>query len=396
MLANSYPLPLIIDYLGEDRDITAAEEEGIMHALQLRARVRRIRLRMSFTKLQKFLVVINQPFPILEYLYIRPPAKHNSGLILPNTFQAPHLRHLVLHSFAFPIKSPLLTTTVGLVTLSLVEVHGSTYFHPNDLLQQLSLLPQLEILEIDFHFPVPSRDVARQLSQKPIVTHLPLPNVRQLTLGGVMPYLEALLPRITAPLLEKLEIWLFLQLNFSVPRLRDFISATENLRFGSATFEFNKNYVRVNVYPHQGAAMYNFSLTIHCKYLDWQVVSAAQIFSALTTVFSAVEYLSLSVFRYPLPPETNNEVHRTQWRELLMLFSNVKTLRVDAGLADELSRALQVDDGEAPMELLPELEVLLCHFRDHTSQAFKPFIDARQNAGHPVLLLNWPYPRGFP
>jgi len=59
MLANSYPLPLIIDYLGEDRDITGAEEEGIMHALQLRARVRRIRLRMSFTKLQKFLVVIN-------------------------------------------------------------------------------------------------------------------------------------------------------------------------------------------------------------------------------------------------------------------------------------------------------------------------------------------------
>ncbi len=366
-----------------------------MHALQLRARVRRIRLWMSFTKLQNFIVAVNQPFPILEYLYIRPPTKHNSGLILPNTFQAPHLRHLVLHSFAFPIKSPLLTTTVGLVTLSLVEVHGSTYFHPNDLLQQLSLLPQLEILEIDFHFPVPSRDVARQLLHRPIITHLPLPNVRQLTLGGVMPYLEALLPRITAPLLEKLEIWLFLQLNFSVPRLGDFISATENLRFGSATFKFYKTHVCVEVHPHLGATIYNFSLTIHCKDLDWQVVSTAQIFSALRTVFSAVEYLSLQVWRYPLSSETNNEAHRTQWRELLLPFSNVRSLRVDKDFRGQISRSLRVHDGESPMALLPELKELGYSGRRATKKAFKSFIDARQNAGHPVILVpHWFRPRG--
>jgi hypothetical protein len=40
--------------------------------------------------------------------------------------------------FALPIGSRLLTTAVGLVTLHLVMVHPSTYFHPNTLLQWIS------------------------------------------------------------------------------------------------------------------------------------------------------------------------------------------------------------------------------------------------------------------
>ncbi len=389
MLAHSPSLPLIIDYVGRDRDITAEEEEGMKLALQLRHRVRRIRLQMPLARLQKVIVAVDQLFPMLECLYIQLPRRHSSGLILPNTFQAPHLRHVILHNFAFTTGLPSLTTIVGLVTLSLVEVHGSTYFLPNDLLQQLSLLPQLETLEIDFHFPVPNRDIEGQLLHRPIITHVTLPNLRRLTLGGVTAYSEALLPRMTTPLLERLQIWLFFQLSYSVPRLLQFIGATESLRFGSAIFRFYTNFVRVDVYPHQGATMHTFSLDILRKDFDWQVASAAQIFSALRTVFSAVEHLTLEFRRNSIVSEMNREADRTQWQELLRSFSNVKTLRVDIGLVGQLSRALQVDDGlgEAPMELLPELKELEYSDRRATKKAFKAFIDARRNAGHPVFLV---------
>ncbi|KAI0283248.1 hypothetical protein BC826DRAFT_227723 [Russula brevipes] len=51
------------------------------------------------------------------------------------------------------------------------------------------------------------------------MTHVTLPNLRWLWLmfGGVSAYLEALLSRMTAALLEKLEIVLFHQLTFAVP-----------------------------------------------------------------------------------------------------------------------------------------------------------------------------------
>jgi hypothetical protein len=55
--------------------------------------------------------------------------------------------------------------------------------------------------------------------------------------GGVRlsAYSEALLLRMTAALLEKLEITFLHQLTFAVPRLQQFVGATENLRFGSAS-----------------------------------------------------------------------------------------------------------------------------------------------------------------
>ena len=88
-----------------------------MLALQHRDRVCRISLWMPAPNLQKLITAINDEFPILEFLSIGPPTKHNTHLILPSTFQAPQLRLLYLRHFASPIGSPLLTTAVGLSVL---------------------------------------------------------------------------------------------------------------------------------------------------------------------------------------------------------------------------------------------------------------------------------------
>ena len=238
MLPHSPPLPLTIDYLRRYRDMSTEDEEDILLALQHRNRVQRIRLMMPILNLQKLIMAIDGQCPILEYLYIASRSKHDASLVLPRTFQAPELRHLVLDSVASNIGFPLLTTTVGLVTLSLRDLHTSSYFRPNDLLQRLSHMPQLETLMIAFHSPVPNRDISRQLLHNPVLTHATLPHLRSLTFGGVSAYLEVLLPRMTTPLLEKLQVTFFNQLTFSVPHLLQLMSMAENLRFSSATLRF--------------------------------------------------------------------------------------------------------------------------------------------------------------
>ena len=98
---------------------------------------RRIRIGTPVLKLQKLIMAIDREYPILEYLILWDPEEVKKAvLILPETFQTPHLRHLVITcSTNMPIRSPLLTTAVGLVTLHLALYHPSTYFQPNVLLQ---------------------------------------------------------------------------------------------------------------------------------------------------------------------------------------------------------------------------------------------------------------------
>ena len=388
MLAHSPLLPIIIDHIDRAREITAADEEGIMFALQHRNRVRCIRLRIPIPKLEKVLLAIGDEFPMLEYMYIKPPARQNMRLKLPKTFQAPHLRHIILNNFSIPIQSPSLTPAVGLATLSLQWIHSSAYFRPNDLLQRLSLMPQLEVLGIGFHSPVTNREVEMQLLDTPTMTLITLPNLHWFAFRGVSAYLEALLPRMTTPLLDRLQIAFFNQLTFSVPHLLQFISTKENLKFRRVYFYFSPRALTMTVYPHPEAKMYTFSMEICCIHLDWQVASAVQIYDALRSAFSAVEHITLHYdSRFTLSEDWQNAVDHTQWRELLRLFGNVKTLRVSKnGPVRQVSHSLRLDDEESPMELLPELKELQYFPSGDVDDVFTSFIDSREKVGHPITL----------
>jgi len=85
--------------------------------------------------------------------------------------------------------------------------------------------------------------------------------------------------------------------------------------------------------------------------------------------------------------EEHGVVDRPEWHRLLRSFSSVKTLRVDGGLSDELSRYLQSDSGGLPWDLLPELQELTYAGNSNAGDVFTSFIDARQNTGRPVTLV---------
>ena len=389
MLAHSPPLPLVIEYdYYEDSDIAAEDEECLILALEQRNRILRIRLRimMDTSNLQKFIMAIDEEFPILEYLSIVSP-NQRTALMLPETLHAPRLHQLSLIGFIPPIRSRLLTTAVGLVTLFLSMTHPSTCFHPNDLLHCLSLTPQLEVLVIGLLFPFPHREVERQLTRTLITTPMTFPNLRRLLFDGVSAYLEALVHRITTPGLEELVIRFINQLMFSIPHVLQFIGRTENLSFGSVSFSFSTEGVHVMGYPREGSGKYDLLISVHCSALDWQVSSIAQISNALSQAFYMVEHLTLLHDAHGQSSEEHGEVDHTDWQKLLGSFSNVKTIRIDDGLVKGFCRCLQLDDGELPLDFLPELQELRYIGRSDTDDSFTPFINARQIAGRPVTLV---------
>jgi len=383
MLHHSPPLPLIIDHIDHSNSIATEDEEGIRLALQHHDRVRRIRLLMPIPNLQKVIVALDNEFPMLKWLYIRPSTELVTNLVLPKSFSAPHLCHLRLSNFVFPIGTPLLTSAVGIVTLSLDAISPSVFFHPNDLVHRLSQMPQLKRLSITFHSLVPNLNVNREQPLRSLTTNATLPNLRWFEFKGTSAYLETLLPCITAPLLAKLQILFFNQTTFHLPHLLQFLNAAESLKFSSARLFFMEEWFTARMYPNKDVKVSALFMRVRCQGLNWQVASAEQIFSMLRSAFSEVEHLTLKFWGY----RRHNEADRTQWRNLLRSFSNVKTLRVANRLVSLLSLSLQLQDGESPMELLPELKELSYSSLRQFDNAFTAFIDARCIAGRPATVV---------
>jgi len=393
MLAHSPPLPLIISYLDGSRHTSREDKVAILIALQHRDRVRRIGLRMQASKLPKFIKVMDGQFPVLERLFIWPGTEDNTNLVLPTTFQAPHLGQLSLYCAALPVGSPLLTTTDSLSSLELWDMPLPAYFHPSYLVARLPFMPQLENLTLGFKSPIPTRNIERLPLKTLIGTPITLPNLRLLFFHGVSAYLEGLLAHINTPLLESIQIQLFNQLNFTVPHLLQFMNRTENLTFSFARLFFERKNVILTMDSLKGGRFVPFKVAVSCRHVDWQVSVAEQIFNALVPVLSMVEDLTFNYEERDPSSEQHNGINRTQWRNLLRPFNSVKALRIPENLISPLSHSFQLEDGEPPMEPLPELKELVLvvyEKKGDPGEVFTPFINARQIAGHPVALIHVP------
>jgi hypothetical protein len=267
--------------------------------------------------------------------------------------------------------------------------------HPNDVLQHLSLLPQLDELQISFRSAIPNRDIERQLLHTPVITHVTHPNLRVFYFVGVSGFSEAVLAHMAGPLLETFRVQFFNQLNFSIPHLQNFMMSAENLRFSRARFIFHHEAVAMFAFPHVESEWNNFSFLVPCAHLDWQVSSMTQVSKDLNQLFSEVVDLMLDYREHSLSPEWHNQANHTQWRELLGSFRNVKILRVYNGLVGDLSRSLRSDGESSPsLEVLPELKELVCPVGCVGDKTFAPFVHEREVAGQPVSLIGKASPIG--
>jgi len=384
LLSHLPPFPFVIDYRGEDAD----DDRTILHAIQHRDRVLRIVLQAPFLTLERLLVPMDEPFPRLESLSLLSTTKswESRSLMLPRTFLAPNLHHLSLGGISLPNGLPVLASTFSLVTLKLTDIQSLGYFTPATLVARLQQIPQLEELSIGFSTPLP-RPGAEGESFQPPITPIVLPALRQLAFRGVSVYLEDLVTRISSPLLQRCNITLFNQLNFTLPHLSHFTRTTETLRHPVANVIFNHEGVTFLVSSREEFNDGTFSLRVSCKPFDWQIYSATQLCGALLPVLSAAEGLTLDFDEEDLPSDWQDEVDAMMWHGLLWPFSGVRKLRIGYPLASELSNALESDNTELVLGLLPELQELEAWVEHgHLNKAFETFIDARQLAGRHVRL----------
>jgi hypothetical protein len=396
MLAHSPPLPLVVSYDDTFHKVTTEDEEGILLALSHRDRVRRIVLCFSPSSLERLISAMDGEFPILECLVIKPQIKGHpkrASLMLPINFQGPKLHsiHFDGVQVALPMRFPLLTSSLGgLVYLWLEGITQPAYLPPNDIHTQLSYMPQLWKLGIMFESECPGHNV---VDSSPIMTPVTLPNLRSFSFKGGSAYLESLLAGISAPVLTNVGIDYFHEIELPVPRLLQFIQSSMFLTFKTFKLGFWGEYSDWGNYGYfvadpQLVSREYLYVKISCSHLDSQVASAVQIINTLSPLLSVVEglYLVYTESRRPLPAVLPvDRIDRIQWREILRSFSGVRTLHVKEELVRVISQSLRSEDGESPLELLPNLE-RLTYSGSEITDMFAPFTKQRRAAGHLVTV----------
>jgi hypothetical protein len=221
------------------------------------------------------------------------------------------------------------------------------------------------------------------------MTHATLPKLRVFGFRGISAYVDGLFAHISSSVLVTLEVYFIRPVPFPVPRLLQVIQTSKDLICNSIELIFEWHSLALLSDPHQAHWWIKpLCLRTLSRYRDQQVASTVQILRTLLPVFSAVEELALSHEKCDQSSEWHDEVNRTQWRELLRPFNNVKTLRVQIELIGGLSRSLRSEGGEMSLELLPNLLEPQYSGGSSVDDAFTQFINERQTAGHPVRLTS--------
>jgi hypothetical protein len=380
------PLPIVIMDYGR-----LTPMDNIIVALEQNDRVCQIDLlELTNSQWKEVLAAMQQPFPALTNLEIwgrkYKLLEHEMPAVVPESFlggSAPRLQRLRLDRVPFPGLPKLLLSATGLVSLDIWGIPHSGYFSPEAMVRSLSTMTRLEGLALEFESPL-SRPVRESRRPRP-PTRSALPALTYFQFRGVSEYLEDLVARVDAPLLDGLHISFFHQLIFDTPQLAQFLARAPNIQPPvDAHITFSDFDVKVtSVAP-------NFVLRISCRQSDWQLSSLAQVCSSLfpqvLVPTGTVERLDICEMKYSLT-RWQDDIEDSQWLEVLHPFTAVKDLHVSREFLPRIAPALQ----ELAGQVLPSLQNLFLddlHQSGPARGAIEKFVAARQVAGHPIAVLD--------
>ena len=389
------PLPIVVRGDGHGK----WGVKNILAALEQNDRICQLHL-VPFLQMEKVIAAMQKPFPELKRLYIR--SHVELAPIDPDLFlggSAPCLQTVALYDVPFPRLPDLLLSATQLVRLDLWYISHSGYISPEAMATCLSTLTKLERLKIGFNSPESLHD---QRSRHPdFLRRILLPVLTTLWLQGTSEYLEDLLARINAPLLDNLTVSFFHQPIFDSPQLIQFINRTPKFEaHGQADLVFDRGSEAWVTFPQK----FGGEIRLEIKFnLSDQLSFLAQICSSSVppAFISAVEHLYvLDGASRPVRLESEIDKSPARWLELLHPFTAVKGLYVSWEFTPHVACVLQELVGERVTEALPTLQTL---FLEETNslgliqewkEAIGKFVAARQHVGQSIALSRWNGVRG--
>ncbi|KAI0282695.1 hypothetical protein BC826DRAFT_265262 [Russula brevipes] len=336
------PLPISIWYprMVLYQPLYPADEENVIAALKYPDRICEINLTLTRPLLEKLTPLMQDPFPVLEYLQLG--SRDMMEMVLPSTFLGgftPRLRRIDLNGTPFPTLPQLLLSATNLVSLRLHEVPSTGYFSPEALVTGLDATPKLEVLEIYFLHPTSSHVQGSPPLHSQV--RAALPKLTELHFTGDNGYLESLVARIDAPSVEQFGIKLFDQRAFELSQLAEFIGLTEELKSSSyRTSVWLWEYgLSITHFFGRSSQRGTFRLQLSCAELSRQVPLLISVCGQLSLLVSSVEHLDIEVDQ--VLSDLWDETDTAQWLELLTLFSNVRRLELIGALVSSIASVLE-------------------------------------------------------
>jgi hypothetical protein len=251
-------------------------------------------------------------------------------------------------------------------------------------------MTKLESLKLKFQSSRFCHGRESQYSSLP--TRVVLPVLTSFEFRGVSEYLEVLVARIHAPLLNYFEITFFSEAVFHTSHLSEFIGRVPKFRaLKEARVVFSGGNVSVRVpseSPTQPLGHTVLTMGISHKVPNWWPSSVARLFTSAFPPFLTVEHLYMR-----LPPAHWQVTEDSDWMELLHPFAAVKNLYLSKKVGLRIAPALQeLAFDERLTEELPALQnIFLADLQPTGSvqQAINYFAYTRWLSGQPVAVFQW-------
>ena len=380
-------------------DVTETSVDNIITQLKLSDRFTRIELVLNSnttSQIEKLWTAMQVPFPELANLFL---SSNDSSYVpvLPDSFlgeSAPRLQHITLSSVPFPGLPKLLLSTTHLVTLWLLHIPHSGYISPEAMATCLSMLTNLETLELRFESPQSFPDQENRHSLPP--TLFVLPALTDFEFKGVNEYFEKLVARIDAPRLRRFSTAFFNDIDFDTPELIRFLSRSSTFKVPNTVHVcFGSRTASVNLRRQPGSYIQHFGVIILCRESGWQLSSLAQICTTSMPLFSTTE--NLFIFEpepdyQQSPIDWKEGIENVEWLELLLPFTAVNNLYLSKRFAPRIAPALQeMTEGEVT-EVLSTLQNLFLEGyqpSESIEEGIVRFISARQLINRPVSISAW-------
>ena len=370
--------------------------DNVIAALEHNDRICELDLNsMPRSEMAKLIPAMQQSFPALTRVKLQ--LRTRKRLCIPDLFfdngsAPPPLQTLILDQFPFPGLPILLPSAIQLVHLKIRNMFCREYISPEQMVTYFSVMTRLERLEIEFESLPSQRSQHPPAPPKTRTLLSALTKLRVFEVGG---YLEDLVARIDAPLLDKLIIVSHELISDTHWQVIHFIGRTPKFKVhDEARMTFSKWDVSIT-FPQIIDG--RLESGISCEVSDRQLPSLTQVcvLSLPRCLIPSVEHLyiqSRSYLHHEFQAAWEYHSENSQWLELLRPFTAVKALYISREFVSKIVPALQELVRERATEVLPALQTLL--FEEPLSsgpdqEVIEQFISARWLAGHPIAVSIW-------